>query len=283
MSRRSAHRLSTLRVLLAGGLALAMAQTLVSTGASAVAPPGVAASSPAPAPKAPPLLPNLVVLPASDVHVQRVGRERRLRFESGLGNIGRGPIEVRPNRNQPCPDGQHHATQVMYRDTDGNGWFRRDTDTGLARRSAGCMIFHPAHDHWHFEAASRYRLFRADRPTIAKVAQRKMSFCLRDSERVPEQYRTPKYPEHYGRCSRHSPQGISVGWVDVYESFLAGQAIRLRPRMGDGLYCLHITVDPLDALRESNDEDNTSVRAIYLRGDKVSYRDNNGRCQRLTS
>jgi hypothetical protein len=67
------------------------------------------------------------------------------------------PPPLLPNRNRPCPEGQHHATQVMYRDADGNGRFRRDTDTGLARRSAGCMVFHPAHDHWHFEVSPALR------------------------------------------------------------------------------------------------------------------------------
>ncbi len=63
-----------------------------------------------------------------------------------------------------------------------------------------------------------------------------MSFCLRDSRRLPESYGKFRYPTHCGACSRYSPQGISVGWVDVYQSFLAGQAIRLPRRAKDGLY-----------------------------------------------
>jgi len=215
------------------------------------------------------LKPNLVALPARDVYVQRADGERRLRFESGLGNVGRGPVEVRPNRARPCPKGQHHATQVMYRDADGTGFYKKDVDTEVARRSAGCMIYHPYHDHWHFEAASRYTLYRQDRPDLVRVARRKMSFCLRDSRRVPASYGTFHHQERYGACSKYSPQGISVGWVDVYQSFLAGQAMRLPPGAGDGLYCLQIRVDPKDQVVESEDEDNTSLRAFYLRGDEV--------------
>ena len=228
--------------LVAGGVSLVLMQTLAPTGASAVDPPrALAVSAPADAAE---LLPNLVVLPATDVHVQRAGGERRLRFESALGNIGDGPIEVRPNERRSCPRGQHHATQVVFRDVDLDGRYRRTTDTDVSRRSAGCMVFHRYHDHWRFEAASRYTLFRANRPERSKVARRKMSFCLRDSKPVPARYDVARQGEFYGNCSRRSPQGISVGWVDVYQSFLAGQAIRLPRRMGDGLYCLHIMVDP---------------------------------------
>lgn len=283
MIQRIASRSRTGLTALACGLVVALGQAagspavLVPAGSApaTVAAP-VAASPDRPAP----LEPNLVVLPARDVHVRWSGGQRRLRFESGLGNIGEGPIEVRPDRVRECPEGQQHATQVMFRDLDGNGRFQRHVDTRTARRSAGCMVFHPYHDHWHFEAASRYTLFRADRPERSKVATRKMSFCLRDSRPLPERYDTRRHPEYYGACSRYSPQGISVGWVDVYQSFLAGQAITLPHRMGDGLYCLQIMVDPRNALVETHEDDNTSIRAFSLRGDTVTYRERR-RCRGL--
>lgn len=219
------------------------------------------------------LKPNLVVLKAADLYIQRTSSGRYLRFESGLGNIGRGPIEVRPNTNQPCPTGHHHATQIIYRDMDGSRFFRRRVDTQVARRSAGCMIFHPQHDHWHFQAASRYTLFQpGEERNVVRVARRKMSFCLRDSRRIPQQYGTYQQSEFYGACSKFSPQGISVGWVDVYQSFLAGQALRLPANARDGLYCLKIKVDPKNQLVESNDRDNTSMRAFTLTGDRVRFR-----------
>lgn len=218
------------------------------------------------------LLPNLRVLKAADLHVVRTGSGRKLRFESGLANVGDGPIEVRPNRARECPAGEHHSSQIFYRDVNGNGRYDVDVDTRTARRSAGCMVFHPYHDHWHFEAAARYTLYKAHRPRISKVAQRKMSFCLRDSRRVPKHLGEFDHAERYGACSRYSPQGISVGWVDVYQSFLAGQAIKLPRRMGEGLYCLHVEVDPADQLRETEDTDNTSMRAFSMNGDRISIR-----------
>lgn len=262
-------RTRTVSSLLAGALALLLVQALSPSGAVAVDP---ATTAKAAQRAATPLKPNLRALRARDLYISRSGGERRLRFESGLASIGDGPVEVRPNRNRECPEGKHHATQVMYRDVDGNGRYGLETDTRVARRSAGCMVFHPNHDHWHFEAASRYTLYRAERPELSKVARRKMSFCLRDSQRVPKVYGTYGYAEHYGACSRYSPQGISVGWVDVYQSYLAGQAIKLPRRLGDGLYCLEIKVDPRNELIETRDDDNASLRAFVMRGDKIGIR-----------
>ena len=267
-----------IRHLVVAGLALTLAYTVLPTGAVAVGPhrAQVKQAVKQAAAKPPPLKPNLVVLKANDVHIDRGRRARWLRFESALGNIGRGPVEVRPNRNRPCPAGRQHATQVMYRDVDGSGAFRRRIDTSVQRRSAGCMVFHPAHDHWHFEAAAKYRLFQ---PAVGnvEVARRKMSFCLRDSRRLPARYGRYHQPQFYGACSRRSPQGISTGWVDVYQSFLASQSLRLPARARNGLYCLKIRVDPRNLLVESDDTDNTSVRAFSLRGDRVTYRRTN-RC-----
>lgn len=225
------------------------------------------------------LKPNLVVLKARDLYIQRTGSGRYLRFAASLANIGRGPIEVRPNTNQPCARGHHHATQIIYRDGDGSGFYRHKKDTQVSRRSAGCMVFHPAHDHWHFKAASRYTLFQpGEQRRVVRVAHRKMSFCLRDSNRVPASYGTFHQPQFYGACSKFSPQGISVGWLDTYQSFLPGQSLRLPASARNGLYCLMIKVDPLNQLLESDDEDNSAVRAFTLKGDRIAFQ-SSARCR----
>ncbi len=260
---------------ISGALAALVASGLTTWGAQAVEPAAASARFPT---RAALLLPDLVALRAQDLHVTRQNGVRKLRFESALANIGDGPVEVRPDQQQTCPDGKRHASQIMYRDVDGNGRYAVKVDTQVARRSAGCMVFHPHHNHWHFEAASRYTIFRPNRPSDTIVAQRKMSFCLRDSKRVPAAYGSFRYAQHYGACSRYSPQGISIGWADVYQSYLAGQAIRLPRSMGNGLYCLRVTVDPKDELVETRNNNNSSLRAFSLSGDKVIYRDS-ARCR----
>lgn len=273
-------RTRSFRTLFAGGVAVLLAHLPAPTDASAV---GRATKAPTPSRAAsgslpPRLLPDLVSLRARDLHIKRTSEGRKLRFESALGSVGDGPVEVRPDKREECPNGKQHASQIMYRDVDENGRYSLNVDTRVARHSAGCMVFHPYHNHWHFEAASRYTLYKSRRPEQAIVAARKMSFCLRDSKRVPKTFGTFTYAEHYGACSRTAPQGISIGWADVYQSYLAGQALRLPPGMGDGLYCLRVTVDPKDQLLETRDRNNSSVRAFTLRGDKITYRDS-ARCR----
>jgi hypothetical protein len=217
-----------------------------------------------------PLLPDMIALRAQNMTIEIVDHHRLLRFDAGLGNVGSGPMEVRPNRARHCARHERHATQIIYRDVDGNLRFRRSVDTDVSRRSAGCMVFHPAHDHWHFEAAARYALYRPAETNHVLVRARKTSFCLRDSERVPPERGEFHTRPYYGDCARDTPQGITPGWLDVYEAFLQGQSLRLPNTLRNGVYCLGIRVDPRDELRESDDDNNFSTRAIHLRGVHVS-------------
>ena len=101
------------------------------------------------------------------------------------------------------------------------------------------MLYHPKHDHWHFKASAQYSLVDPRNGDAVVSARSKVSFCLRDTARVPVEYGTWAYREVYGTCTKRSPQGISVGWMDIYQSFLAGQRLVLPEGLADGLYCLH--------------------------------------------
>jgi hypothetical protein len=225
-----------------------------------------------------PILPDLTPLRATDLYVQVGGGTRRLRFEAGLANVGLGPMEVRPNNAKPCRAGKRHASQIIYRDLDHSGHFKRAVDTAFTKKSSGCMVFHRAHNHWHFEAASRYRLFKPGHENNILVRARKMSFCLRDSRRVPESLGTFYQPLYYADCGRDTPQGISTGWVDVYASYLTGQALTLPARVRHGVYCLGIRVDPLDRLWESDETNNGSVKAFRLHGSTIEPVASNSIC-----
>jgi len=222
--------------------------------------------------EAKPLLPNLVPLRANDIYITGSGEDRQLRFETSLASIGRGPMEVRPNRQIPCRPGQRGASQIMYRDVDGSKFFKRSVDTTFKRRKAGCMVFHPTHNHWHFEASTFYALRPVTGEQDRTSAFRKTSFCMRDSERVPAQLGTYNQPLHYGACSQDRPMGINIGWADVYQSFLDGQSLHLgdTSKVPDGRYCLTIRVDPKESLVESNEDDNLSARSIRISGSSVT-------------
>ena len=245
------------------------------------APTGTSTASPSPSTSPPTdklLRPDLRALKARDLSIQTRSDGRQIRFSSALANTGLGPIEVRPSNNHPCPPGQHNSTQILYRDANGNGIYNPRKDTGVSRHRAGCMVYHPYHEHWHFKASARYTLLKPaaaeGAEQVVVSARRKVSFCLRDSDRVPEFMGRWSYPERYGACARTTPQGISVGWMDVYQSFLAGQSLPLPKGLKDGIYCLRTVVDPLDQLVETNNDNNSSVRELAIRGNRVKTRTN---------
>lgn len=206
------------------------------------------------------LLPNMSSLPAEDVHLEVLpDGTRNLRFAAILANTGAGPLLATPDGSRPCPQGQRFATQLIHLDADGDGTFDPALDQQTTTHPAGCMIFHPMHDHWHFDASARYVL--TDASTGAPVAvSDKVSFCLRDTRPLPG----TATPVAYEGCERDTIQGISPGWGDVYESDLDGQALALPTALPDGPYCLRLGADPYDRWREVDNTDNRSVVSVTI-------------------
>ena len=224
--------------------------------------PAPKAASPTPAvPRL--LLPNMRSLNPNDLQIEVVGNERRLRFAASLANFGPGPLLVRPQGRSKCPRGQHPALQVVHRDANNDGAFQLKRDKAALRRDVGCMLHHPGHKHWHYDAMARYSLRRAGSDEIL-VARNKVSFCLRDNRRV----RVPvemQVARQFRRCTRSSQgQGISPGWTDLYKADLNGQWLRL-PRGVDGaVLCLDLEADPRGQLIETNEMDNATSIAIRI-------------------
>ncbi len=214
-----------------------------------------------------PLLPNMDSLKAKGVHIVKSGGVRHLRFSSTLVNRGIGPLEVVPQPGKACPKGERDVAQAVYQDKNRDGHYQRKTELKRVFRQAGCMEFHPAHNHWHVDASARYWLTKPG-DTKSLVKHSKVSFCLRDSVRLPDKTRR----SFYGACSRDERQGITPGWGDVYQYFLPGQELILPRPMPKGLYCLYQRADPLDLFRESNETDNDSVRALRIRKTHVIYK-----------
>jgi Lysyl oxidase len=223
------------------------------------------------------LLPNLKSLPPEDVEIRIADGQRQLWFTSIIANAGVGPAEVIPDELLPCPPGQHHASQVLYHDVAGNSRFDRAVDLRTTLRQGGCMLDHPTHGHWHFDAMARYSLTRPGELSPL-VASDKVSFCLRDN-RVTPSASPVTVPQHYGDCAADKVQGISPGWADVYDTDLPDQHLVLPADLPDGQYCLHNEADPLQLLLETNDQDNAAVIALLITTD-AAERDPTGTCRR---
>lgn len=201
------------------------------------------------------LLPNLQALPADDIHLETTSTGRTLlRFSATSWNSGTGPLELvagavdRPRKKQKIYQ-RVYAEDGSYRD-----------------RLAGSFIWHDLHNHFHFQDYAHYIL----KPVLALGAERtatKTTFCVMDTTPVNTQLpEAPRAPV-YSTCGRLI-QGMSVGWGDTYESYLAGQEIDVTD-LPDGVYELQIVVDRKNLLLESDDTDNTSWVQILLSGDIV--------------
>ena len=199
-------------------------------------------------------MPDLIAVPASElsIHVNKKTGIRRLRFTSSLGNVGVGPIEVRPNQKQPCPVGQRNSTQIVYRDLNVDGVFKPLIDTSVFRHRAGCMIYHPTASPLALQGVRAVRPVRPQRRPAGRGQHPAQGELLPAGHRpAAVALRVLHLPRRRTACARaRSPQGISVGWMDIYQSFLPGQSLVLPPGLPNGLYCLTTVVDPIDQLLE---------------------------------
>ena len=103
----------------------------------------------------------------------------------------------------------------------------------------------PCHMHHHVKNYASYELRDASGDVV--LTARKQSFCLEDGEQIQ-----PGVPATGYSCAR---QGITHGWADVYSRYLPCQWIDVSG-MPSGTYTLHIVVNPMRTIPESNYNNN---------------------------
>jgi len=103
----------------------------------------------------------------------------------------------------------------------------------------------PCHMHHHVKNYASYELRDASGTVV--LTARKQSFCLEDGEQIQ-----PGIPATGYSCAR---QGITRGWADVYSRYLSCQWIDVTG-LPSGKYTLHIAVNPLRLIPESNYDNN---------------------------
>jgi len=221
--------------------------------------------------------PNLQTLTPTDLQiVVTPNGHRQLRLTNEVSNLGRGPIELKP-RKQDCDNDGHlmndrTAYQRIYEDSNANDVFDRGVDTTYVRRRVGCFTFDPAHGHWHFEDYASYQLFDLAGNLVKKHS--KVGFCLVDNHHVSDGSLPgdPGAGGYYGHvvsvCGDLQVQGVSVGWADTYFWSLPGQFIGIGG-VADGNYCLVSTTDPDNRIKETDENDNEARLQIAITGDTV--------------
>jgi hypothetical protein len=231
---------------------------------------GASASSPA-SPAAPvQLLPDLTTRPPAELYVQ--GSD--LRLSNTIANKGVGPLEIypEPTAGDDCDgDGDNAndrlAFQRVFEDSSNPGspgYFIRSQDTVSSTHLVGCMVYHPAHSHWHLEDFSQYTLRRESTGAVARRSS-KISFCVIDTDHLFPGLPGSPASGHYGNagCGPQSVEGMSIGWADTYGAFLEGQNIDISG-LGVANYCLISRADPVNRLDEASDANNARRTRIHL-------------------
>jgi hypothetical protein len=195
------------------------------------------------------LTPNLVALPASEfaLSINTATGATKLIFAATSWNNGKGPMEIVAG-----------ATSVAGQDVYQKVY---NSDGSATSYLAGTYVYHPDHQHFHFENYALYVLKRVGAPGGSEQLSSKTSFCIMDTTKVNTSLTGAPKNAVYTTCSS-TTQGMSVGWADRYGPTLEGQSFDVTNNP-DGDYDLSIHVDPENRLREASESDN--VTCVRLR------------------
>jgi len=213
------------------------------------------------------LTPNLVALPASEFAMSTniATGVTRLVFAATSWNNGKGPMEIEAG-----------ATSIAGQDV-----YQRvyNSDGSVTYYLAGTYVYHPDHQHFHFENYALYTLKRVGAPGGSEQLSSKTSFCIMDTTKVNTTLPGAPRKAVYTSCGT-TTQGMSVGWGDRYGPTLAGQSFDITNNP-EGDYDLTILVDPENRLRETSESDNVSCVRLHLSAaDRILQ--NLGACSSVT-
>jgi hypothetical protein len=202
------------------------------------------------------LLPDLITSPAplsdNSIDFETIPGKKLLRLSNSSPNVGVGKLELRGGKI--LEDGKREVFQRIYLS---NGRF--------VSRLAGVFEYHPEHKHIHFKdyAVYRLRIVMPDSGVGSIVASsEKISFCIRNS--VVYDRKLPGFnpKSEYKNCSS-DVQGIGVGYADFYGKNLYGQWIDITD-VPPGQYWIESEVDPLNRLKESNEDNNVAHAMVNI-------------------
>jgi hypothetical protein len=193
-----------------------------------------------------------------------------LRFSNAVANTGQGPVVVLGQRSRAEAQHADPANDVMpavERVSRADGTFHDEP--------VGQLVYHPAHKHFHFDGAATYRLLDPDSGAVL-VESPKVSFCLADvivaDDTLPGAPTAPRFNScaHNARATRVT-MGVSVGWADVYDKRLEGQAFDVSALMQQPpkWYTLESTTNPDGLLIEAHQGDPQVVRVQVYIGEGV--------------
>jgi hypothetical protein len=188
-----------------------------------------------------------------EIETERIKNKVLYEFHGALPNAGVGPLEIREVTH---PNNTQDVYQRIY---DMNG----DVTERLVGSFPNAASIPPRH--LFLPGIAQYNL----RPVLPGdgvgpvVAQmNKTSMAVVDSTTYNSML--DGYDPIPGYASVSAPiLGISIGWADVYPSYLPGQWIDVTG-LPDGQYWLEVIADPFDQILEHNETNNTTRIKVNL-------------------
>jgi hypothetical protein len=206
------------------------------------------------------LLPDLQVLPPAVLYIEADSStgKKEIRFDTTTINMGDGPLVMRGSLDEE--ENGTRVTQVLIR-----------KDGGQDAVEIGTFLFHPDHDHWHFEDFAEMQMYSLNEDqSLAELITTtgKITSCVHDLHRLPSP--PPNSPTNgpYAACGQDI-QGLSVGWADTYSATLPGQQVDIRG-VPDGRYALRLVVNPSERIIELDYENNTATILVEIEGTSIS-------------
>ena len=209
-------------------------------------------------------IPDLSMAPLSDYQVQWVNGRKLLRFTAMMVNVGSGNFEVHGHRestsepmivDQIIRETANHGSAVVQRiPTNAHGKWSGD-----------------GHNHWHVQEMMRYDLWGG----AGTYRGAKVGFCFLDSDPYDLGLPGESGPYYRGSWCQFTPSalsnrmGISIGWGDEYEWFLAWQWVDITG-IPNGDYTVRAKVDPNSFFLEEVEDNNCWFTRIRISGNSVT-------------
>lgn len=193
-------------------------------------------------------LPDLAMSPLGDFRIEWVNGRRLLRFTAMMVNVGDGNFEVYGSR---LTTADPMEVEQIVRETANPG---SDVVQRIPTNAEGKWSG-DGHNHWHVQEMMRYDLWG----NSGTLRGAKTGFCFLDSDPyntgLPGASQGPYYRASWCQftpSALSNKMGISVGWGDEYEYYLAWQWVDITGLPG-GTYVVRSKVDPYGFFTELNE------------------------------
>jgi Lysyl oxidase len=208
----------------------------------------------------PSTLPDLVPLPSWGISTETQKGRDYLDFGATVWDHGPAPMDIEGFRRP--------GTNVM----DAYQYFFRN-GVAVGRAKVGTLLYdaQPGHEHWHFQQFVRYSLLNSTRSLV--VRSQKDGFCLAPTDAIDlVQHGAVWNPDQIGLAGACGDQTaiwtretLPSGWGDTYVQSLPGQSFDIT-NVRNGTYYVSVDANPLGAIHEVRNGNDTSLRKVILGG-----------------